>query len=107
VKAGDNASRDRFMSKDVLYGGPGNDDLEDPVDGGDDVLYGGDGDDDLFAGKGEDVEYGGDGNDSLGDGNDGQRDKLYCGKGKDYYLADKKDYADSSCEKKMGPGGAA
>jgi hypothetical protein len=109
MKAGAYQVRDPVKSKDdVLYGGPGNDEMEDPTDGGDDVLYGGDGDDDLFAGKGEDVEYGGDGNDSLGDGNDGQRDKLYCGKGKDTYMADKKDYVDSSCEKKFrGVGGAA
>jgi hypothetical protein len=34
---------------------------------------------------------------------DGERDELYCGKGKDKYLADKKDYVDSSCEVKRGP----
>jgi hypothetical protein len=27
-------------------------------------------------------------------------DKIYCGKGKDEYIADKKDFVSSSCEKK-------
>ena len=105
MKASDHASRDRFMSKDVLYGGPGRDYLFDH-DAADDVLYGGTGDDkQLFAGKGEDVYYGGDGNDLVGDGEDGQRDKLHCGEGRDQYMAEKLDYVDSSCEKKMAPGG--
>jgi RTX calcium-binding nonapeptide repeat (4 copies) len=76
---------------DDLNGGPGSD-----------IVYGGDGDDYVGGGKGEDVIYGGDGNDNLGD-LDGQRDKLYCGKGKDRYYADKNDYVDSSCEKKLKP----
>ena len=54
-------------------------------------------------GKGEDVLYGGDGNDVLTGVDDRQRDKLYCGKGKDEYVADKNDYVDSSCEKKVSP----
>ena len=73
---------------------------------GDDVIYGGGGDDEIDGGEGEDVLYGGDGNDQLGD-TDGQRgDKLYCGRGKDHYLADKKDYVDSSCEEKIVGAGA-
>ena len=72
---------------------------------GDDVLYGGDGADALWAGGGEDVIYGGDGNDTL-QAEGGQRDKLYCGKGKDRYFADKIDYVDSSCEKKIVGAGA-
>src|SRR5215203_5352042 len=113
---------DPVLSKDVLYGGPGNDDLENGA--GYDVLYGGDGHDILHAGKGDNVLYGGDANDFLyagpganvlygGDGNDvlvadrsGQRDKLYCGEGKDRYLANNKDYVDSSCEKHVGGGSA-
>ena len=71
---------------------------------GDDVLYGGDGNDSLGSNMGqdvgEDVYYGGDGNDWFYT-HDGQRDKLYCGKGKDRYIAEKIDYVDSSCEKKM------
>ena len=38
------------------------------------------------------------------------RDELYCGPGKDIYYADKLDYVDSSCEKKVkvaGGGGIA
>ena len=93
--------RDPTKSKDVLHGGPGNDALDDPLDGGDDVLYGGAGNDRLSAGKGEDVIYGGDGNDLLdGSLDHRQRDELYCGKGRDEYAADKNDYVDSSCEKK-------
>jgi Ca2+-binding RTX toxin-like protein len=103
---------------DILYGGRG-DDLSLLGGGGDDVLYGGDGSEGrdshlparvLQGGAGEDVIYGGDGVDFIDalDSNrtfgmhrrEGQRDKLYCGKGKDYYDADKKDYVDSSCEKK-------
>jgi hypothetical protein len=114
------------MSKDVLYGGPGNDDLEngagyDVLYGGagkdilhagkgENVLYGGDGYDILYAGRGENVLYGGDGNDVLVDNevhvNDEPRDKLYCGEGKDRYLADNNDYVDSSCEKRVGGGEA-
>ena len=82
--------------EDALFGGPGND-----------VIYGGDGNDVIEVGKGEDVIYGGDGNDTLLIANgDGQRDKLYCGRGKDHYLADKKDYVDSSCEEKIVGAGA-
>jgi hypothetical protein len=79
-------------ARDVLNGGLGSD-----------VIYGGAGNDELRAGhgqgQGEDVLYGGEGNDFLVDDDDGQRGKLYCGKGKDQYVADKKDYVDSSCEK--------
>jgi hypothetical protein len=32
---------------------------------------------------------------------DGQRDEIYCGEGRDSYWADKSDYVDSSCEKKL------
>jgi Ca2+-binding RTX toxin-like protein len=93
-------------SKDVLYGGPGKDDLTD-FDGGDDVLYGGDGDDKpLAGGAGEDVIYGGDGNDLIdavsasvtGFSTTKERDEIYCGEGEDHYMADKLDYVDSSCE---------
>jgi Ca2+-binding RTX toxin-like protein len=106
---------------DVLYGGRGSDYWL-YGGGGDDVLYGGDGSEGtdnpaspivLQGGAGEDVIYGGDGVDFINaiDANrtnglnraEGQRDKLYCGKGKDYYAADKKDYVDSSCEKKRKP----
>ena len=76
---------------DELEGGPGND-----------ILYGGDGNDQyLLGGPGEDVIYGGDGSDILYAIDDGQRDKLYCGEGKDLYYADKSDYVDSSCERKL------
>jgi hypothetical protein len=93
---------------DVLYGGAGNDKLGSDIgqDVGEDVYYGGDGNDVLVGlpfgvkGEGEDVYYGGDGNDWFY-AHDGQRDKLYCGKGKDRYIAEKIDYVDSSCEKKM------
>jgi len=90
------------LSKNVLHGGPG----DDTISGGSahDRLVGGKGSDVIWGGTGEDVLYGGDGNDEL-DGRDGQRDKLYCGKGKDGYFADKNDYVDGSCEKKMKPGG--
>src|SRR5215204_386792 len=90
------------LSKNVLNGGPG----DDTISGGSahDRLVGGKGSDVIYGGTGEDVLYGGDGNDEL-DGRDGQRDKLYCGKGKDGYFADKNDYVDGSCEKKMKPGG--
>jgi Ca2+-binding RTX toxin-like protein len=94
---------------DVIYGGPG-DDARLLGDDGDDVIYGGDGDNEELSGwGGEDVLYGGDGNDTL-DGTylEGalwgvrlQRDKLYCGEGRDEYMADRHDYVDSSCEKKV------
>jgi Ca2+-binding RTX toxin-like protein len=87
---------------DVIYGGPGDDFFN--AGKGDDVLYGGPGRDDLtLVGPGEDVIYGWDGNDSLDatSGKDAERDRLYCGKGKDEYAADKKDFVDSSCEKKV------
>jgi hypothetical protein len=87
---------------DVIYGGPGG---ESPLIGeeGDDVIYGGTGHDWVLKGsEGNDVIYGGPGNDvGLLGGGDGQRDKLYCGKGRDKYTADKVDYVDSSCEKKL------
>jgi hypothetical protein len=96
---------------DVIYAGPGDDEgkgkyYDRNVMGnkGDDVLYGGDGNDTLGSNMGqdvgEDVYYGGDGNDWFY-AHDGQPDKLYCGKGKDRYIAEKIDYVDSSCEKKM------
>ncbi len=93
---------------DVLYGGAGNDKLGSDMgqDVGEDVYYGEDGNDILVGrpfgvkAEGEDVYYGGDGNDAFY-AHDGQRDKLYCGKGKDRYIAEKIDYVDSSCEKKM------
>ena len=103
---------------DIIYGGDGDDETipiekaapntasgGEGLDGGpgNDTLYGGDGDDQLFGGNGEDVLYGGDGNDIVTDYYDGQRDKLYCGAGKDRYVADKNDYVDSSCEKKVSP----
>ena len=69
---------------------------------GDDVVYGGDGDDDLVPDSGNDVIYGGDGNDKLYSNDDGG-DKLYCGAGRDKYIANKNDYVDSSCEKKLKP----
>jgi len=100
---------------DNLYGGDGDDEIRGLggsdhflVGGaGNDTLYGGDGDDGVYGGNGEDVLYGGDGNDVVADYYDEQRDKLYCGEGKDYYVANKNDYVDSSCEKKMRLGGAA
>jgi hypothetical protein len=93
---------------DVIYGGPGDDNLFDGFETeGDDVFYGGAGNDGLAAGPGEDVLYGGDGDDHFSADRDGQRDKLYCGKGKDQYQADKIDYVDSSCEKKVPAGGGA
>jgi Ca2+-binding RTX toxin-like protein len=92
-KHGDDEVRGLDGSDVVLQGGPGSD-----------ILYGGVGDDRLDAGygqgQGQDVMYGGDGNDQLDD-LDNQRGKRYCGKGKDRYLADKIDYVDSSCEKKV------
>ena len=90
---------------DVLYGGDGNDTLGSDMgqDAGEDVYYGGDGNDVLGGSgdKGEDVYYGEGGNDLIFAKGDRQPDKLYCGKGKDRYLAEKIDYVDSSCEKKM------
>ena len=77
-------------SNDVLYVGPGRDDMNDN-DGGDGDDFG------LDGGPGEDVLYGGAGHEYLG-GADGQRDKLYCGKGKDKYEADTIDYVSSNCE---------
>jgi hypothetical protein len=99
------------VGNDVIYAGPGDDEgkgkyYDRNVMGnrGDGVLYGGDGNDtlgsDIGQDVGEDVYYGGDGNDWFY-AHDGQRDKLYCGKGKDRYIAEKIDYVDSSCEKKM------
>jgi RTX calcium-binding nonapeptide repeat (4 copies) len=90
---------------DVLYGGAGNDNLAGYMvqDVGEDVYYGGDGNDDLggSGAKGEDVYYGEGGNDFIFAQGDSQPDKLYCGKGKDRYVAEKIDYVDSSCEKKV------
>jgi hypothetical protein len=92
---------------DVIYGGPGGEGVLDG-DEGDDVIYGGPGVDYINGKEGEDDIYGGDGNDWLSGGNlDEQRDKFYCGVGKDHYYADKNDYVDSSCEKKIVGGGAA
>ena len=87
---------------DVISGGPG-DDQTLVGDRGHDVIYGGAGnDEDMNGGEGKDVLYGGDGSDALvGYDDEGQRDKLYCGEGRDYYYADKNDYVDSSCEKKL------
>ena len=93
---------------DVIYGGPGRDFLTDSYGAGDGVFYGGDGDDVLWTASGEDVLNGGDGNDMLqSDIDTKQRDKLYCGKGKDRYVAPKRDYVDSSCEKYLGSGAFA
>ena len=97
---------------DVIYAGPGDDEgkgkyYDRNVMGnrGDDVLYGGDGNDtlgsDIGQDVGEDVYYGEGGNDGIFAQGDRQPDKLYCGKGKDRYVAEKIDYVDSSCEKKM------
>ena len=79
------------------------------MDGGpSEAVYGGPGVDYVNGKEGEDVIYGGDGNDWLSGGNlDEQRGKFYCGAGKDHYYADKNDYVDSSCEKKIVGGGAA
>src|SRR5215207_333416 len=92
---------------DVIYAGPGGEGVLDG-DEGDDVIYGGPGVDYINGKEGEDVIYGGDDTDWLSGGNlDEQRDKFYCGAGKDHYYADKNDYVSSSCEKKIGGGGAA
>ena len=101
---GDNDILGGGVGADVIYGGPGKDMF---VAGkGDDVMYGGPGNDGIvLVGPGEDVLYGGDGNDMLEAAfQSGDRDRLYCGKGKDQYAADKKDFVDSSCEKKGGAG---
>jgi hypothetical protein len=104
------------MGSDFIYGGPGDDSLSgDTVsptpdtyraDGNKDVLYGGSGKDWINGGPGDDVIYGGDGNDTLSAASykhDLGADKLYCGPGIDHYYADKLDYVDSSCEKKVKP----
>src|SRR5215217_6883276 len=70
---------------------------------GDDVVYGGDGDDLVYPDSGNDVIYGGDGNDKLYSNDVDGGDKLYCGAGRDKYIANKNDYVDSSCEKKLKP----
>jgi Ca2+-binding RTX toxin-like protein len=100
------------LGSDIIYGGPGGDFLVGSkaccADRSKDVLYGGDGDDEFISGgKGEDVLYGGKGNDGL-EGDDAptgrgplMRDELYCGLGKDSYAADRLDYVDSSCEEKV------
>src|SRR5829696_10146905 len=105
----DKSDVDPYPDHPGLEGQAGDDEIRglganDYLSGGDgkDVLYGGPGEDRIDGGKGEDVIYGGDGNDGLA-AKDGQRDKLYCGKGKDEYFADKNDYVDSSCEKKVKP----
>jgi RTX calcium-binding nonapeptide repeat (4 copies) len=92
---------DGGSGNDVIYGGPG-DDAWLTGDDGDDVIYGGAGnEEEIYDGSGEDVIYGGAGNDFL-EVDDRQRgDKLYCGEGWDDYRADKNDYVDSSCEKKL------
>jgi hypothetical protein len=89
---------------DVIYAGPGDDPFlagdEGPA-AGDDVIYGGPGDEmEISGGNGDDVIYGGDGSDYIDEMFMGGANKLYCGKGKDEYLADKKDFVSSSCEKK-------
>ena len=95
---------------DEIRGLGGTDDLEGGP--GSDALYGGDGADYLesldpfLVGDDEDVLYGGDGSDVL-DAMDGQQDEIYCGEGRDDYAADKDDYVDSSCEKKVQFGGSA
>ena len=111
-KDGDDEIR-ALGGKDVILGGVGNaaiymgpgDDFVQPGDyhegDGEDVIYGGSGNDFLQAMKGADVMYGGDGSDDVFEPRDRQRDKLYCGKGKVLYAADKKDFVDSSCEKKV------
>jgi Ca2+-binding RTX toxin-like protein len=92
---------------DVIYAGPGGEGVLDG-DEGDDVIYGGPGVDYINGKEGEDVIYGGDDTDWISGGTlDEQRDKFYCGAGKDHYYADKNDYVSSSCEKKIGGGGAA
>jgi hypothetical protein len=105
--------------KDELSGEKGDDEIRglggnDGLSGGpgSDLLYGGEGDDFLDhgdyrdEGDSADVFYGGDGNDQL-NAEGGLRAKLYCGAGRDDYAADKDDYVDSSCEKKVGFGGGA
>jgi hypothetical protein len=105
--------------KDELSGEKGDDEIRglggnDGLSGGpgSDILYGGEGEDFLDhgdyrdEGDSEDVFYGGDGNDQL-NAEGGPRAKLYCGEGRDDYAADKDDYVDSSCEKKVGFGGGA
>ena len=100
------------VGNDVIYAGPGDDEGKNEYSGrnvmgnrGDDVLYGGDGNDTLGLAmgqdEGEDVYHGEGGNDGIFADGDRQPDKLYCGKGKDRYIAEKIDYVDSSCEKKM------
>jgi hypothetical protein len=64
---------------------------------GEDVIYGGPGDDKLDGGPSDAVYTG----EVLRGGGDGQRDKIYCGEGRDSYFADKEDYVDGSCEKKI------
>lgn len=97
---------------DVIYAGPGDDkgkgkyfDRDFMGSRGDDVLYGGAGNDNLGSemgqDEGKDVYYGGDGNDGIFAQGDRQPDKLYCGEGKDRYIAEKIDYVDSRCEKKL------
>jgi hypothetical protein len=110
---GDDEGKDEYFGRnvmgnrgdDVLYGGDGNDTLGLALgqDVGEDVYYGGDGNDVLggSGAKGEDVYYGEGGNDGIFAQGDRQPDKLYCGKGKDRYVAEKIDYVDSSCEKKL------
>src|SRR5215207_2250955 len=129
-KAGDDEIRG-LGAKDLLFGGDGNDVIyagpgDDPFlagdegagsdspAAGDDVIYGGPGDErEIIGGPGDDVIYGGDGNDFILETRDRGHDKLYCGEGKDAVQvvgsdANKKDYVDSSCEKKAtGPGGGA
>jgi len=90
---------------DVIYGGPGREEVH--GEGGDDTIYGGDGDDNvnpvsiggLYGDLGEDVIRGGNGDDLvIGAYDGGQRDWLFCGEGTDEYLADRFDYVDSTCE---------
>ena len=77
----------------MIRGLGGNDEIFNGL--GDDVVYAGPGNDNVSPESGDDVIYGGPGNDRL------SGYKLYCGKGKDTYVADKKDFVDNSCEKRV------
>jgi Ca2+-binding RTX toxin-like protein len=90
---------------DVLYGGPGRDDVggdDHQVHGwyGDDTLYGGDGDEGIFVGYGEDTLHRGEGYDQLLASKDGQSDVLHCGPGRDTYIAEKLGFVAYDCKVK-------